>query len=221
MSDLSTSSAPARNRLPRARLWPGLLVVVIGLVVYAADQWAKNVALTELSPGVPVPVLGDWLRWQLVFNPGAAFSLGTSITPVFTLFQATVSVAVLFLAWRLRSLWWAVALGLVLGGATGNLHDRLLRPPSFGHGHVVDYIALPNFPVFNIADSAITTAAVMIFVAALAGWEAFRTREETAALTHATGPQATGAPVAPAPGEDEPSRLSGPVAERSPEQRDG
>ena len=71
------------------------------------------VAASPLWPdwaGVPVPVLGDWLRWQLVFNPGAAFSLGTSITPVFTLFQATVSVAVLFLAWRLRSLWWAVAL---------------------------------------------------------------------------------------------------------------
>lgn len=176
----STAVAPARARLPRLRWWPGLLVPLVGVVVYAADQWTKNLALAELRPGVPVPVLGEWLQWRLVFNPGAAFSLGTSITPVFTLFQATVSIAVLVLAWRLRSTWWAVALGLVLGGATGNLHDRLLRPPSFAHGHVVDFIALPNFPVFNIADSAITSAAVMIVIAALFGWEAFRTRAEVA-----------------------------------------
>ncbi|MDO5696549.1 MAG: signal peptidase II [Dermatophilus congolensis] len=179
----ATPPASATGRLPKLRWWPGALVIVIGVVVYAADQWAKNVALAELRPGVPVPVIGEVLEWRLVFNPGAAFSLGTGITPVFTLFQAAVSIAVLVLAWRLRSVWWAVALGLVLGGATGNLHDRLLRPPSFGHGHVVDYIALPNFPVFNIADSAITTAAVMILVAAVFGWEAFRTREETAALS--------------------------------------
>lgn len=179
----ATPPASATGRLPKLRWWPGALVIVIGVVVYAADQWAKNVALAELRPGVPVPVIGEVLQWRLVFNPGAAFSLGTGITPVFTLFQAAVSIAVLVLAWRLRSVWWAVALGLVLGGATGNLHDRLLRPPSFGHGHVVDYIALPNFPVFNIADSAITTAAVMILVAAVFGWEAFRTREETAALS--------------------------------------
>lgn len=153
---------------------------IIGAVVYAADQWTKNLALSELHPGVAVPVVGDVLSWRLVFNPGAAFSLGTGITPVFTFFQATVSIAVLVLAWRLRSSWWAVALGLVLGGAGGNLHDRLLRPPSFGYGHVVDFIALPRFPVFNVADSAITSAAVMIMIAALLGWEAFRTPAEVA-----------------------------------------
>lgn len=199
---MSDVSSPATNprRLPRMQWWPGLLVPIIGIIVYAADQWAKNLALAELRPGLAVPVVGEVLQWRLVFNPGAAFSLGTGITPVFTLFQATVSIAVLVLAWRLRSLWWAVAMGLVLGGASGNLHDRLLRPPSFGYGHVVDYIALPNFPVFNIADSAITTAAVMIFVAALAGWEAFRTREETARLARAA---------------------EAPASENAPERRDG
>lgn len=175
--DSSGSSAAVHGRrVPRARLWPGLLVVLLGALVFVLDQWTKTVALDQLAPGERVPVVGDLLSWQLVFNPGAAFSMGESITPVFTLFQALVAFAVLVVAWRLRSWWWAAALGFVLGGASGNLFDRLFRPPSFGHGHVVDFVALPNFPVFNVADMSITTAAVMIVIAAFAGWEAFETR---------------------------------------------
>lgn len=179
-----SSAAERGGRLPHARLWPGLLVVLLGALVFALDQWTKTVALRQLAPGERIPVVQDWLSWQLVFNPGAAFSLGQSITPVFTLFQALVAIAVLVMAWRLRSLWWAIALGFVLGGAAGNLFDRLFRPPSFGHGHVVDFVALPNFPVFNVADMSITTAAVMIIVAAFAGWEAFEARRS------ASGPAA-------------------------------
>ncbi|MBO3128930.1 signal peptidase II [Dermatophilus congolensis] len=155
-----------------ARLMPGVLVLLIGSVVFVLDQWSKSVALRTLAEG-PVAVIGDWVRFRLVFNPGAAFSVGESITPVFTVFQAVVGLGVFVAAWRLRSMWWAVTLGLVFGGATGNLFDRLWRPPSFGYGHVVDFISVGSFPVFNVADSAITVAAVMIFVAAVAGWEAF------------------------------------------------
>lgn len=155
------------------------MVLVIGACVFALDQWAKSVALACLDRGERIPVVGDLVSWQLVFNPGAAFSMGESITPVFTVFQAVVAITVAVLAWRLRSRWWAVALGLVLGGASGNLFDRLFRPPSFGHGHVVDFIALPNFPVFNVADMSITSAAVMICVAAFAGWEAFAGPQRT------------------------------------------
>ncbi len=191
----TTMQATAYRRLPAARWWPGLSVPVIGLAVYLADQQAKAVALAHLVPGAPVPVIGDWLTWRLVFNPGAAFSLGTSITPVFTIFQTAVSLTVLLLAWRLRSRWWAVAVGLVLGGATGNLHDRLLRPPGAGYGHVVDFISVGDFPVFNLADSAITAAAVMIAIAALLGREAFGSHAGAAPADAGTpGP---GAPPGP------------------------
>ena len=166
---------------PRVRLWPGALVLLIGAVIFAVDQWTKGVALRELAIGEQVPVVGDLLSWRLVFNPGAAFSLGESITPVFTAFQAIVSVGMIVLAPFVRSTWWAVALGLVLGGASGNLYDRLFRPPSFAHGHVVDFIALPNFPVFNVADMSITTAAVLIIIASFAGWELFGPARSTTA----------------------------------------
>lgn len=167
--------ADRRRRLPAARPWPGLLTVLIGAVVIAADQFTKELALRELADG-PIPVIDDWLRWRLVFNPGAAFSLGESITPVFTFFQAAVAVGVLVMAWRLRSVWWAATLGLVMGGAAGNLYDRLFRPPSFGHGHVVDFVSVGTFPVFNVADSAITIAAGLIVVAAVLDMPAFGER---------------------------------------------
>jgi len=137
--------------------------------VASLDQWAKHWALASLAPGESRQVSGGLLRFTLVFNPGAAFSLGTSVTWVFTIIMAAVSTGILVTSVRVRSRWWAVALGLLLGGALGNLYDRLLRPPGFAVGHVVDFLQLPNWPVFNVADSAICTAAAMIAVAAVRG----------------------------------------------------
>jgi signal peptidase II len=170
MDDASPSTTnepvPAPTR-PRRHL-VALLVTLWGLVL-VLDQLTKTLALQRLADNVPVPVLGDLLRLRLVFNPGAAFSMGTGMTWVFTLIALGVVIVVARVARRLGSIGWAVAFGLLLGGATGNLVDRLARAPGFGRGHVVDFIELPNFPVFNVADSAITCAAVLIILLGLRG----------------------------------------------------
>ena len=116
-----------------------------------------------------MPVVGDWLQLRLVYNSGAAFSLGTGRTWIFTLLA---SVVVTFLVWNARRVThraYALALGLLIGGASGNLVDRLLREPGFGRGEVVDFFAVPNFPVFNVADIGITCAAVLIALLVLRG----------------------------------------------------
>ncbi|MDO5710358.1 MAG: signal peptidase II [Micrococcales bacterium] len=145
------------------------VVLAIGALVWGLDQAAKAWALSTLTPGVSQPLFGHVLQLNLLFNPGAAFSLGTNITPVFAAIQAAVVIAVVLVSRRVGSLGWAVGLGLVLGGAAGNLTDRLTRPPGFAHGWVVDFLALPNWPVFNLADSAICTAAVVLAITTFRG----------------------------------------------------
>lgn len=163
----SATIPPGPAFVARPRL--AVLVVTIGALVWAIDQVTKRWALASLAPGEVRPFLGEVLQFALVFNPGAAFSLGTGITPVFTLAMAVVAVAILLALRRLRSFWWALALGLLLGGALGNLTDRLSRPPGFARGHVVDFLMLPHWPVFNVADSSIVTATALIAVAAFRG----------------------------------------------------
>src|SRR5699024_4573469 len=120
--------------------------------------------------------LGDFLGLQLVYNPGAAFSIATGMTWVFTVISLVVIVFVIRVARRLRSTIWAVTLGMLLGGALGNLYDRLLREPGFGRGHVVDFINYNGWFVGNIADIAIVGAAVLIGVLAVIGIEVDGTR---------------------------------------------
>jgi len=139
---------------------------VAGLV-WALDQVTKQWALARFTQGEAEPFLGRLLQFTLVFNPGAAFSMGTAFTPVITVIMATVATGLLVASLRVGSRWWAMSAGFLLGGALGNLSDRLFRPPGFAHGHVVDFLMLPNFPVFNVADSFITAAAVCILVAAV------------------------------------------------------
>lgn len=145
------------------------LVVVLAAAVWAGDQAAKQWALATLVVGQSRPLLGELLSLTLVFNPGAAFSLGTQFTPVITTIMAAVAVGIVVAARTVGSPLWSAALGLLLGGALGNLTDRLVRPPSFAHGHVVDFLALPHWPVFNIADACICTAAGLIILATLRG----------------------------------------------------
>lgn len=143
------------------------LLLAVAACVYALDRLTKSWALANLTPGVPQEFLGDWLRLNLIFNPGAAFSLGTGLTPLFTVMMVLVSLAIV-VSWRRLGSWgWAVALGLLLGGAQGNLTDRLTRPPGFGVGHVVDFLQLPYWPVFNIADSSVVSAAVLVALLAV------------------------------------------------------
>ncbi|HLV02977.1 MAG TPA: signal peptidase II [Actinomycetaceae bacterium] len=164
-----------------------LLWLAAGIAV--VDQVTKYLAEARLTPGVVNPLLGDLLGLQLIYNPGAAFSLATGMTWIFTVITVAVVVYVLRVARRLYSTPWAVALGLLLGGALGNLYDRLLREPGFGRGHVVDFINYNGWFVGNVADIAIVAAAVLIAVLALRGVEVDGTR---------TAPPADGA----AAGED-------------------
>ena len=116
----------------------------------------------------PIVILGDWLQITYTLNPGAAFSMGGSFTFVLTAIAITVVVVIIRMASRLGSNAWAVALGGLLGGALGNLTDRLFRSPGPFRGSVVDWISVPNWPVFNIADSAIFCSAILMV------WLSFR-----------------------------------------------
>lgn len=153
---------------PVARRRTGLVLGLAALWV-VLDQATKIWAEQALADGRPVQVVGDLLRFHLTYNSGAAFSLGTGMTGVLTVVGSIIVVVILWQAFKVRSLPWALALGLLLGGALGNLIDRYLRDPAPGLGHVVDFIRLPNFPIFNIADIGVTTAAALIVLLSLRG----------------------------------------------------
>lgn len=138
-------------------------------VVWGLDQLTKALAVDRLVEGEPVELVPGVLDLYLLYNPGAAFSLATGMTWLLTVVAGAVVVAVAVMARRLGSRAWALTLGLLLGGALGNLTDRLLRDPGFGVGHVVDFLRLPRWPVFNLADTAIVVAAVLVVVLSLRG----------------------------------------------------
>ncbi|MDR8409584.1 signal peptidase II [Nonomuraea sp. 3-1Str] len=181
------AAAPAAKR--RTRLVA--VLVALAAVVYVIDVLTKTVVLRALEGKAPLVVIPDVLQFRVIFNSGAAFSLGTGMTIVFTFIAAAVVVAIIRTARKLLSLPWAIALGLLLGGAFGNLTDRLLRYPSgFGRstqfqGHVVDFIeVLPGhfpvidyFPVFNVADSSIVCGGILAVLLAWRGYQIDGSRE--------------------------------------------
>jgi signal peptidase II len=141
----------------------------VAAVAYTLDLVTKLVAVRELGDRAPVPVVGDVVQLTLVRNPGAAFSTGTSYTVLLSLVAIAAVVVVLVLARRVRDRLWAVGLGALLGGVLGNLTDRVFRAPGPLRGHVIDFLQLPNWPVFNIADICINLAAGVIIVQAFRG----------------------------------------------------
>jgi len=145
------------------------VVLAVAAAVLVADQVSKALIVARGPEAVPIRLLGGVLTITYTRNPGAAFSLATGSTWLFTVVAIAVVVVVLRTARRLGSLAWAVALGALLGGALGNLADRLLRAPGPGRGHVVDWIQLPHYPVFNLADSAIVCAAIGMGILAVRG----------------------------------------------------
>jgi len=163
---------------PAAPLRPHriLLLLLVALNGWALDIATKVVAVRRLEGRPPVTVVDGVLYLQLVRNAGAAFAMATGATWLLTLIAVGVVLAIFNVAGRLRSVGWAVALGLVLAGALGNLTDRLFRAPGPLVGRVVDFISLfaPDgtvWPVFNVADSAICCGGAMLVVLALAGRE--------------------------------------------------
>lgn len=144
--------------------------VAVACGVLALDIISKVAVVATLRPGQRVVWLGGLLTLQLYRNPGAAFGVGASYTIVIAAIAVGTIVFILRAARRLRSTGWAVSLGLLLGGAAGNLTDRLLRAPGFLHGDVIDWIKLALFPpTFNLADTSITFGAVIAVLLALRG----------------------------------------------------
>ena len=143
----------------------------------AADIVTKAVVVAHLRPGQPVHLIGNVLMLWLTRNPGAAFSVGTGETVVFTVIAFGVVVYIARTARRLYSLGWAVALGLLLGGATGNLGDRIFRAPGLFRGDVVDWIAVTRYyPIFNLADSGIVCGGILMVILAMRGYRFDGTR---------------------------------------------
>jgi signal peptidase II len=133
---------------------------LIWVIDFATKVWAQN----TLSTREPVQLIGTFLQLTYVENTGAAFSLGTNSTIVFSLIALATAATVTFYASRITSIGWAWVMGLVLGGVFGNLTDRIFREPAFLRGGVIDWIQVPRWPVFNIADSAIVIAAFLAIV---------------------------------------------------------
>lgn len=158
--------APAAATGRRRRL---TVLGVLAAVVFLLDQLSKAWALSSLTPGEPVPLIGSWIELDLIRNPGAAFSLGDGSTWLLTAISVGIFVWVLFAARRVGTMPWAIALGLLLGGALGNIADRLLREPGPGRGHVVDFIDYFGLFIGNVADIAIVVAAGLIMLLAFLG----------------------------------------------------
>jgi len=159
------------EKLTRSRV--GIFVLTAAIVLLA-DLLSKALVVAHLESGTPVRMLGGAIYLDVARNSGAAFSLGTGMTVVLTVIALVVIVIIARVAGRLRSRGWAIALGLVLGGALGNLVDRLFREPGVGRGHVVDWISVfgPNgahYPIFNLADSAIVCGGILAVLLVLRG----------------------------------------------------
>ncbi|QWT25407.1 signal peptidase II [Subtercola sp. PAMC28395] len=146
------------------------LLVIVALGVLAVDQIAKYLVVTHLPLNQFVPVLGDLVQFFYVTNSGAAFSIGSAYTWIFSVLAVAVLVFIVWFARRIRSVGWAVVFGLLLGGVLGNLTDRLFREPGFGIGHVVDFVKIPLLPaIFNLADVAICAAMVLFLIQTIRG----------------------------------------------------
>ena len=146
------------------------LYLVIALIAITIDQFTKNLAIASLELGTSYPVLGDLLSWRLLYNDSAAFGLGFGYTWILAVISAIAALATIWFSRKLESISWSLMIGVFLGGVVGNLIDRLIREPSFGNGHVVDFIQIPmNFPIFNLADTFIVSMAILSVVRVMRG----------------------------------------------------
>lgn len=146
---------------------PMLLGVAVG--AFALDLISKLVVVAYLEGQDGIELIGEWLQLEVVRNPGAAFGFGETLTVVLTAIAVVVIAVIFRLARKLYSTPWAIALGLLLGGAFGNLTDRLFRSPGVFRGEVVDFIAPQHFAVFNLADSAIVCGGILIVLLSFRG----------------------------------------------------
>jgi signal peptidase II len=209
MSSTSASAEPddrPASAARRTRLVGTL--VALAAAVLLVDHATKAWALSALDEGVRTPVLGDLLGIQLLFNPGAALGLANGTTWVLSLVAVAVVVVIVRVSRRLGSRGWTLALGLLLGGALGNLVDRLIRDPGVFRGHVVDFIAYGDLFVGNVADIAIVVAAGLLMLLSVRGVRLDGTRERDVRDAEEAEVAAQAAPPAqdvPAPSSEAPA----------------
>ncbi len=168
MTDETEPGADGTTGRPRRRL---RLLLSVAAAVLTLDVVTKVLAVKLLTPGQPVSIIGDTVTWTLVRNSGAAFSMATGYTWVLTLVATGVVVGIIWMGRRLVSPWWAVGLGMILGGALGNLMDRFFRSPGPLRGHVVDFLSIGWWPVFNVADPAVVGGAILLVGLSLSGYD--------------------------------------------------
>jgi signal peptidase II len=189
-----TDSATGSGRTAKVSVRAIATLAFAAVCVWALDQIIKALVVAHLPYGETVDALGSVLQLHYVRNPGAAFSFGVNMTWVFSIVAVAVVVAIIVTARRIRSGWWAIMLGMLLGGALGNLTDRVFRAPGFGQGHVVDFIYTPWMmpAIYNIADSFICISMGLFILLTLLGVNLDGTRaqskkrEEAALATAAT-----------------------------------
>ncbi|MGV9755805.1 signal peptidase II [Streptomyces tricolor] len=165
-SGVGGQDGPARRAGRGRRI---AVLFAVAAFAYALDLISKLLVVSRLEGHAPIQVVGDLLELHAIRNPGAAFGFGAAFTVIFTLIAAAVIVVIIRLARKLYSFPWAVALGLLLGGALGNLTDRIFRAPGVFEGEVVDFIAPKGFAVFNLADSAIVCGGILIVLLSFRG----------------------------------------------------
>ncbi|GAA1117119.1 signal peptidase II [Kitasatospora arboriphila] len=161
------------------------VLLAVALLAFLIDLGSKLLVVARLEGHRPIQVIGDVMTFQVIRNPGAAFGMGQAMTVVFTAIAAAVIVVIWRIARRLHSLPWAIALGLLLGGALGNLTDRLFRSPGVFRGHVVDFISVQHFAVFNLADSAIVCGGILVVLLSFRGSNPDGTTHQSAKQTAA------------------------------------
>jgi signal peptidase II len=166
--EVGQPAAPAPQGPPPRRL---RLLLSVAAVVLTLDIVTKVLAVKLLPPGQPVSIIGDTVTWTLVRNSGAAFSMATGYTWVLTLIATGVVVGIFWMGRRLVSPWWALGLGMILGGAMGNLVDRFFRAPGPLRGHVVDFLSVGWWPVFNVADPSVVGGAILLVVLSIFGFD--------------------------------------------------
>jgi signal peptidase II len=174
------------------------ILFAVAAGVLALDIASKAIVVATLSDRSPIRLLGGLLTLRESRNSGAAFSIGTSMTVVFTVIAVGVIIFILRTSRRIFSLPWALALGLLLGGAMGNLTDRIFRSPGPFRGWVVDWIEVPHWPVFNLADSAIVCGGVLMVLIAARG-------DRTDGKVQAAGPPPRPEPPRPERRQEHPS----------------
>ncbi|MDT0330441.1 signal peptidase II [Nocardiopsis lambiniae] len=174
------------------------MLVLIALTAIGVDLLTKEWVLATFHEGERLDVIGSVVQFTLVYNTGAAFSMGTDHTWVFSTIATVVVIAIACYGLRVRSAWWAVALGLMMGGAAGNLLDRIFREPEPFHGAVVDFVKVMSFPVFNVADSCVVVGAILVVALTFKGldpdgtWASDKTEAAVATTDDTEGDTAPG-----------------------------